>query len=330
MGVLSQLKKIRVRPLAFESLGVRSMSTLVQTPDISLLIDPGVALGPRRPMFPHPREYAARNESRARIVEAASKSDILFVSHYHHDHYTPNYMEMVWLGSTPDIAESIYKDKIILAKDVRDSINFSQRRRGWVFRKSVEKYAKDFLTVDNKTLEYGGTKMRFSSPVYHGEEDSELGWVLMLSIASNDERLVYASDVQGPMSNETVKVILAEKPDLLILGGPPLYLKDFKVSEDSISMGLENIARLTSELSVTILDHHLLRSSDWRRSLRKAFKAAKRSGNILITAAEFLGAKNLLLESIRQKLYDEYPPTKEFIRWTRLSKEERRKTPPPV
>jgi len=327
---LKRLRGVEVHPLAFESLGVRSMSTLIRTPDVSLLIDPGVALGPRKPISPHPREYVARNENRAKILNAASKSDVLFVSHYHHDHYTPNYVEMIWLGSTPEIAESIYNDKIILAKDARNSINFSQRRRGWIFEKSVEKNAKSFTAVDNKTVEYGNTKLKFSIPVYHGEQDSGLGWVLMLSITSNDEKVVYAPDVQGPMSTETVRTILEEKPDLLILGGPPLYLQGFKVSEDLISLGLKNIARLTAKIPVTVVDHHLLRSSDWKSHLEKAFSAAERSGNRLVTAAEFTGAENTLLESIRQKLYDEDPPSKEFSKWMRLPREERRRTTPPV
>ena len=57
---MKELKKIEVHPLAYESLGVRSMSTFIQTPDVSLLIDPGVTLGPRRPIIPHPKEYVAR------------------------------------------------------------------------------------------------------------------------------------------------------------------------------------------------------------------------------------------------------------------------------
>jgi predicted metallo-beta-lactamase superfamily hydrolase len=164
--VMKQPKNIKVHPLAYESLGVRSMSTFVRTPDISLLIDPGVALGPRKPVIPHPREYIARNESRNRILDAASKSDVLFVSHYHQDHYTPNYVDTIWLGSTPEIADSIYRDKIVLTKDTRSLINFTQRRRGWIFQKSIEKHAKSLITVDNKTMEYGDTKLQFSLPVF--------------------------------------------------------------------------------------------------------------------------------------------------------------------
>jgi predicted metallo-beta-lactamase superfamily hydrolase len=329
-SILQRLKGIEVHPLAFESLGVRSMSTFIRTPDVSLLIDPGVALGPRKPISPHPREYFARNECRARILDAASKSDVLFISHYHHDHYTPNYVEMMWLGSTPEIAESIYRGKIILAKDIRNLINFSQRRRGWIFKKGVEKNAKSFMTADDKIVEYGNTKLKFSVPVYHGEQDSGLGWVLMLSITSNDEKVVYAPDVQGPMSTDTVEAILREKPDLLIIGGPPLYLQGFKVSEHLITLGLENIARLAARIPTTVVDHHLLRSSDWKSHLEKAFTSAERSGNRLVTAAEFAGAENTLLESIRQKLYDEDPPSKEFSRWVRLPREERRRTAPPL
>jgi predicted metallo-beta-lactamase superfamily hydrolase len=186
------------------------------------------------------------------------------------------------------------------------------------------------MTADNTTVEYGDTKLRFSVPVYHGEQNSGLGWVVMLSITSCDEKVVYAPDVQGPMENETVRIILSEKPHLLILGGPPLYLQGFKVSKDLMTLSLENITRLTAELPCTIIDHHLLRSSAWKGFLEKAFKVARRSGNKLVTAAEFTGADNNLLECMRQKLYDEEPPTREFSKWMRLPEEERRRTVPPV
>jgi predicted metallo-beta-lactamase superfamily hydrolase len=132
------------------------------------------------------------------------------------------------------------------------------------------------------------------------------------------------------MSTDTVKTILTEEPDLLIIGGPPLYLQGFKVSEHLITLGLENIARLAARIPTTVVDHHLLRSSDWKSHLEKAFTSAERSGNRLVTAAEFAGAENTLLESIRQKLYDEDPPSKEFSRWVRLPREERRRTAPPL
>lgn len=39
---------MRVIPLASESLGVRSLATFVEAGGLRILIDPGVALGPKR------------------------------------------------------------------------------------------------------------------------------------------------------------------------------------------------------------------------------------------------------------------------------------------
>ena len=47
----------------------------------------------------------------------------------------------------------------------------------------------------------------------------------MLSIATRDEKVVFAPDVQGPISDQTFRTIIDQEPDLLILGGPPSYLK---------------------------------------------------------------------------------------------------------
>jgi len=45
-------RNIRVVPLAEESFGVRSMCTYVETPDVRVLLDAGVSLGPNRFGFP--------------------------------------------------------------------------------------------------------------------------------------------------------------------------------------------------------------------------------------------------------------------------------------
>src|SRR5260370_12175883 len=148
------LAGINVTPLAFESLGVRSMCTLVQTKDVTVLLDAGVALGPRFRLMPHPREFQARDEARKRIEEAADKAKVVTISHYHHDHHTPNYLDPVWLGSTPELSEKTYTGKIVLAKDFRSKINTAQRRRGWMFKQAAEKMGKKKKTADNRTFEF--------------------------------------------------------------------------------------------------------------------------------------------------------------------------------
>ena len=120
--------EIRVLPLAFESFGVRSMATYVETDDLKLIIDPGSALGPRFNLSPHEREYLALARSRERIQDAARGAEVLTVSHYHFDHYVPSFEDWLWVWSSPELAERLYRGKLILAKDIATNINFSQRQ----------------------------------------------------------------------------------------------------------------------------------------------------------------------------------------------------------
>lgn len=324
------MKRINVTPLAFESFGVRSMCAYIETPDLKLLIDPGVSLGPRFALLPHPREYAARAECRKRVAEAAEKVEIVTISHWHYDHHTPNYLDTVWNGSSPEIAQQIYQDKIILAKDIRSNINFSQRRRGWVFQKASKKFVRKIEVADGKSFQFGETQLKFSSPVFHGEEDSALGWVLMLTVEYGEEKVMHASDIQGPISNAPLNFILREKPDLLIIGGPPLYLAGFKASEEKILHGLKNLVRIAQNVPMVILEHHLLRAEDWRTFSAPVFEAAKKAKHDVLTAAELLGKENNLLEFKRRKLYEIEPPNQAFLKWMKLPRTRRGRVTPPL
>jgi len=61
-----------------------------------------------------------------------------------------------------------------------------------------------------------------------------------------------------------------------------------------------------------------------------AYESAQNSGHKLVTAAELVGMKNNPLECLRQKLYEDDPLSREFMKWTKLPREERRVTNPPV
>jgi predicted metallo-beta-lactamase superfamily hydrolase len=328
-GLLA-MPALKVTPIGFESLGVRSMCTYVETPDLRVLIDAGVALGPRFRLLPHPREYRARNVCRAEIRECAAKADIVVVSHYHNDHHTPNYTETVWLGCSPEESEQIYQDKIVLLKDIRNAINFSQRRRGWMFQRFVKKLGSKCEIADGQTFQFGRTKLKISDPVPHGEEESQLGWVLMTSVEYGDENMMHTSDVQGPMARGTTRVILKEKPDLIVLGGPPLYLEGVKVEKASIMKGLENAARVAARVPTVIFEHHLLRSGNSREKAEVVYDSAARANHRVISASDYLGREPQLLECNRERLYEEEPPREDFVKWTKLPRDKRSMQLPPV
>jgi predicted metallo-beta-lactamase superfamily hydrolase len=326
------LKHIKVVPLAAESLGVRSMCTYVETPDVRVLLDAGASLCPNRyGLPPHPLEYKAIIESRKRIAEAAEKADVVTVSHYHFDHHTPSYEDWLCNWTEEDeTAKQIYQDKIVLIKNPKERINFSQRRRGWVFQKTGGKYAKKLEIADGKTFNFGETKVKFSEPVPHGPEDSALGWILMVTVEYNGEKFMFAPDVQGPMSNQTLGIIAAERPQLLLIGGPPLYLAGFRVDGELAKVSLENLGRIVEFVPCTVLEHHILRDEQWREKAQEVFKRAQKAGNRVLTAAEFIGRENTFLEAKRRMLFAEHPPSKDFEKWARESLRMRKKVKPPI
>jgi uncharacterized protein len=324
------LAGINVTPLAFESLGVRSMCTLVQTKDVAVLLDAGVALGPRFRLMPHPREFRERDEARKRIEEAADKAKVVTISHYHHDHHTPNFVDRVWLGSGPESFERIYKGKVVLAKDSRRKINTAQRRRGWMFRQATEKIAEKFEAADARSFEFGRTKLRFPNPVPHGEGESELGWVLPCIIEKAREKVFFAPDVQGPVVEETVSLILKEKPRLLIMGGPPTYLQGYRISDEFFQTATRNMKRILESIPVVVIDHHLLRGEGWYKFLEPVRKSAENAGHKLLTASELIEKAPMPLECKRQSLYEEEKPSKEFLEWANLPEEKRSEKPPPL
>jgi predicted metallo-beta-lactamase superfamily hydrolase len=325
------LKKIKIIPLAEESLGVRSMCTYVETPDTKILLDAGVSLAPRRKGFPpHPREYKALAECRERIDKTAVKSDIVTISHYHFDHHTPSYTDWFTNWSSAKIAKKIYKGKLVLVKSYRSLVNASQRRRGWMFTKTGGSHAKKLETADGRTFKHEKTKLKFSEPVFHGPENSDLGWILMLTINYSDEKVVFASDVQGPIYTPTLTRILAENPELVIIGGPPTYLAGFRVKEDLIERGMRNLKKLVENVPTTILEHHTLRDENWRSLSKPVFEAATENGHKVLTAAEFSETKNNFLEFRRRQLFKAEPPTSDFEKWLKLPLQKRKLKKPPI
>jgi hypothetical protein len=311
--------EIRVLPLAFESFGVRSMSTFVQTDDVKLVVDPGSALGPRFNLSPHEMEYVALASSRQTILEWARKADLLTISHYHFDHYVPNFEDWTWIWSSQEMAEKLYRGKTLLVKDSTSNINPSQRKRGYMFQKLNSEIA-EIKPADGQKFEFGETTLDFSKPVSHGHEGSQIGYLLMLTVKTKGCTLTHASDVQGPMEEETLRLIVEQKPDVVILGGPPLYLQGFKVDSSDIARAQRNMVELVKRVPSVVVDHHLLRSLDYRDFLEPVVEESKRHGHRIVTASEFLGQEPQLLEARRKELHSQKPVGREW--YTRLEKGE--------
>lgn len=326
------LKEIKVIPLAAESLGVRSMCTYVETPDVRVVLDAGVSLCPNRfGLPPHPQEFEAIVDARRRIAQAAEKAQVVTISHYHYDHHTPSFEDWLVNWTERDVtAKQIYLDKVVLAKNPRENINSSQRERAWMFTRTGGKYAHSIQNADNKTFMFGRTNLRFSEAVFHGSDKSELGWVLMVVIETENEKFMFASDVQGPISHRPLEIITEEAPQMLMIGGPPLYLSPFNVNEKEMEKGLKNLIEIVKKVPHLILDHHITRDENWREKTVDLFYEAYRTGSTIQTAAEFLGRKDNLLEASRKRLFAENVPSPDFEKWMKANDDTKRRTKPPI
>ena len=326
----SLLKKIKITPLAAESFGVRSMCTLVETPDVSILLDAGISLCPYRfNLPPHFIEFQTISRLRQTIAEAADRCTLTTISHYHFDHHTPSFEDWVvnWTEKEKT-ARQIYQDKTVFVKNPRENINASQRQRAYIFQKTTGKHAKTVISADGKSFVYGNTTLSFSEAVPHGSEASMLGWVIMSTISYEDEKFIHAPDVQGPMSLHSTELVLAKEPIVVMLGGPPLYLAGLRVEQSQLEKGLKNLEHIVEKVPLVIVEHHALRDEFWKQKMKKAFDKSKEVGHPILTAAEYSGKENNFLEAKREQLFHNQPPSDEIKQWMKTLNNKKIAKPP--
>jgi len=285
----------RIVPLAFDSFGVRSMATFMETSDVRILIDPGAALAPvRHGLGPHFLEWRRLDECWAEIERYAEEADVLVVTHYHYDHHDPDYPE-------------IYRGKTVFVKHPTENINVSQSERAATLLRALEGLTKKFEIADGRKIQIGKTILTFSSAVCHGT-NSRLGYVVEVSVRSGDESFLYTSDVEGPALKEQIGFILKEKPDFLFVDGPMTYLLGYQYSHRNLAISNRNLVKAIEKinLNTVVLDHHLLRDLEYQKRIKPVYDAAEERGVSVATAAEFCGRKIEMLEAHRTELYKKY------------------------
>lgn len=285
---------MEVRIFGSESMGVRSLSCEVVTARRHLLIDAGVALAPRRQgRPPHIYEMAAALGVRRRINKASGAATEVVISHYHNDHITPAERRL-YHWSSPSLAEEIYgPERPIYAKSWRDNINKRQRNRA----RSMQKRWGEFIEADGKRVD---DELSFSPALYHGEQGSMQGHVIATCVRDGGECFVHAGDIQG-MDDEAVDWVVTQRPDLVFMAGPPLYLQI--LSEQAVKACVVRLARLRENCGTLVLDHHVCRGKDWESFREWIVNLAQ--GKEVLTAAEYMKVEPMMLESMRYELYKE-------------------------
>jgi hypothetical protein len=268
------------------------MATFVETDDLKVLIDPGVALAPvRYGLEPHPLEWQRLDEAWEAIKQYAENADVLIVTHYHYDHHDPDSPEL-------------YKNKTVFIKHSTQNINRSQQERAALFLEAIKGMPKKLEVADGKNFQLGKTFINFSKAVCHGT-NPRLGYVTEISIKSNSEKFLYTSDVEGPSLEDQIGFILEEKPDVLFVDGPMTYMLGYRYSYKSLEISNSNLVKAIKETSLNtlVLDHHFLRDLNYKARIKPIYETAEKRGVKVVTAAEFCGRKIEMLEASRRELY---------------------------
>jgi predicted metallo-beta-lactamase superfamily hydrolase len=274
---------MRVMPLAADSLGVRSMATYLEAGGVRLLIDPGATLGPRRyGLGPAPEEEEALARARLRIEAYAIRATHVSVSHFHADHVTAD--------------PTLYAGRQVWVKDPRRMTDRHQAAHAREFWRAMAPHC-HLEPAEGCRVELPGVTLSFSPPLPHGQDGSEFGHVVALTV-DDGVRFVHASDLQGPASPVATAYLVRERPDLVYLSGPPTYLQG-QVGPDVVRRGIDNLVRLVGETGCrVIMDHHAVREPRFRESLARAFESGR-----VMTAAEYVGRPDECLEARRAALW---------------------------
>lgn len=218
--------------------------------------------------------------------------------------------------------------KVVFAKDNRENINSSQRRRAFFFQKDIKPVIKEIQWVDGRQFVFGDTTITYSQPLPHGPAGSALGYVLATTVEYRGTRILFAPDVQGPIVRDTLSYFLSQEPLVAIIGGPPIYLSN--LSKGERESALYCLSNLAAVIPILVVDHHIMRDSKWDAWLRPVTSVAEESGNQTTTMARFSGQDNRCLEAGRMELYKSSPPSDEFLRWTQASEEYKIQNMPPL
>ena len=283
---------MRIAILGAESLGVRGLSCVVEVGDHRVVIDPGLALGYRRHgLLPHPSQVAVGEQVRRRILAALRDATDVVMSHFHGDHVPlPN--ANPYQLKAQEVAP-LCREARFWARGSKGLSNSMASRR----ESLCQVLGRDLPNAEGQ--EDGS--MAFSPPVPHGEPGGRLGTVMMTRIEGKDAVFVHASDIQL-LNGKAVSLILAWRPDIVLAGGPPLYLSRLPPPRRKVAW--KNAYRLASQVDTLILDHHLLRCEE---GLSWLDRLSSETGHRVICAADFMGQPRRLLEARREQLYEEMP-----------------------
>ena len=151
-----------------------------------------------------------------------------------------------------------------------------------------------FIIGEGRTQE----GVTFSESMIHGEESRREVTVMMTKIEEDGQVFVHAPGIEL-LNDKAISQILDWEPDIALVDGTPLYLHN-RLSGALIKKAWSNAKRLSQNINILILDHHIMRNYEGIKWIKRLSKEMK---NNVICAADFMKVPRMLLEAKRRSLY---------------------------
>ena len=280
---------MNIEIIGSESLGVRGLCCFVRTDSKRILFDPGIALGfYRYGLLPHPFQVAVDERIQKKIIKRWSDATDIVISHFHGDHiplvdanpYQFNAKKIIGLNPKVKIWSKSLSHLSLMEKKRANELSLILK--------------KDFIIGEGRKQ----GRVTFSEPMIHGEEGRRKVTVMMTKIEENGQVFVHAPGIEL-LNDRAISQILDWKPDIALVDGTPLYLHN-RLSGALIKKAWSNAKRLSQNINILILDHHIMRNYEGIKWIKRLSNETK---NNVICAADFMKVPRMLLEARRRSLY---------------------------
>ncbi len=149
----------------------------------------------------------------------------------------------------------------------------------------------DVTLSDEGVYEECGVRVKLLGPHFHGDIYERTGWVTPVLVEAGGHRLLYTSDLMGPLSEDYAYEVIDAKPDVLIADGPATYLPPYMYSKRDLERAKHNMIRILEEAQPALIvwDHHLPREPRWCEKVADVLRAAEKKGVILTLVSWLYG-----------------------------------------
>ena len=209
----------------------------------------------------------------------------------------PDPVEELRIAKAKDFGDYARRRQELLKKGKKWFLN---RVKNWKESRVIPEFKFRELEVrfaDGKNFKFGNTRLKFTKPLFHGIEYSRVGWVFGITIEYEEEKLLYSSDLNGPIIEDYASWIVEQNPDILILDGPMTYMFGYLLNRINLNRAIENACRIVRDTNARLIiyDHHLPREAGFRERVEKVYQTAEKADKRIMTAAEYLGMKPKVL-----------------------------------